>query len=162
MSTISLRPIGTIHTPFKEPKGMPIQPRREGGTEARVEVLAELAPGLTDLDGFSHIILLYHFHRCRGYETMVTPYLDTKQHGVFATRAPRRPNALGLSVVRLQRVEGNVLHVEGVDVIDRTPLLDIKPYVPSFDAVVECRAGWLQDVAGRVGDQTADERFHAG
>ena len=160
MSTISFRSIGTIHTPFKEPRGMPIQPSRDGGTEATVEVLPELAKGLTDLEGFSHLILIYHFHRCHGYETMVTPYLDTREHGVFATRAPRRPNALGLSVVALRRVEGNVLHVEGVDIVDGTPLLDIKPFVPSFDAVQECRAGWLEDAADRVAEKTADERFH--
>ena len=160
MQIISLQPIGVIHSPFKEPTGVPIQPRRDAGTEATVEVFPEFTKGLTDLEGFSHVILVYYFHLCRGFDLMVTPYLDTRPHGVFATRAPRRPNPVGLSVVQLNGVEGSVLHIVGVDMVDGTPLLDIKPYVPEFDAVPECRTGWLEDIAGRADERNADGRFH--
>jgi tRNA-Thr(GGU) m(6)t(6)A37 methyltransferase TsaA len=160
MQIISLQPIGIVHSPYKEPRGAPIQPRHGGGTEATVELLPEFTRGLTDLEGFSHVILVYHFHLCRGFDLMVTPYLDTRRHGVFATRAPRRPNPIGLSVVQLRGVEGNVLRIMGADIVDGTPLLDIKPYVPDFDAVQECRTGWLEHVAGRAEDANADGRFH--
>jgi tRNA-Thr(GGU) m(6)t(6)A37 methyltransferase TsaA len=160
MQTISLQPIGVVHSPFTQPPGTPIQARGGAGTEATVEVFAEFTKGLTDLEGFSHVILLYYFHLCRGFDLTVTPYLDTRPHGVFATRAPRRPNALGLSVVQLRAVEGNVLRIVGADMVDGTPLLDIKPYVPEFDAVLECHTGWLENVADRAKDSNADERFH--
>ena len=160
MQTISLQPIGVIHSLFKEPTGAPIQPRRGAGTEATVEVFPEFTKGLTDLEGFSHVILLYYFHLCGGFDLMVTPYLDTRPHGVFATRAPRRPNPVGLSVVQLRGIEGNVLRIVGVDMVDGTPLLDIKPYVPEFDAELKCRTGWLEDMAGRADERSADGRFH--
>jgi tRNA-Thr(GGU) m(6)t(6)A37 methyltransferase TsaA len=160
MQMISLRPIGVIRSPFNEPTGTPIQPRRNARTEATVEVFTEFARGLTDLDGFSHVILVYYFHLCSGFDLMVTPYLDTRPRGLFATRAPRRPNPIGLSVVQLNGVGGNVLRVLGVDIVDGTPLLDIKPYVPEFDAVQECRTGWLEDLADRAENRNANGRFH--
>jgi len=157
---MTFTPIGIIHTPFTSLEGMPIQPAGAAGIRGTVEVRADLAEGLDDLDGFSHVILLYHFHRSEGYKLKVVPFMDTEPRGVFATRAPRRPNAIGLSVVRLEWVEGNILHVEGIDVLDGTPLLDIKPFVPAFDVDgTVVRTGWI-DGQGKVpGEQRADDRF---
>jgi len=155
--TIEYRPIGIIHTPFSEPKGMPIQPSRGRGVRGTVEVFAEFAEGLADLDGFSHIVLLYHLHRSRGYKLRVIPFLDTSERGLFATRAPKRPNPIGLSVVRLLGVEGNRLTVEDLDILDGTPLLDIKPYVGDFDRRTDVRMGWLDEVKGHR--KLSDDRF---
>ncbi len=120
------KPIGRIHTPFTEKKGMPIQPSGAEGVAGSVTVFAEYQSGLSDLDGFSHIILLYVFNRSEGFSLKVVPFMDTEERGVFSTRAPRRPNPIGLSVVRLHRIEDGVLHIENVDILDGTPLLDIK------------------------------------
>jgi len=130
---VEFRPIGVIHTPFKEPQGTPIQPTAAEGVEGRVEVFSEFADGLKDIEGFSHIILLYHFHLCREVKLRVKPFLDDEFRGVFATRAPCRPNPIGFSVVRLLEVRKNILRVCDVDIIDGTPLLDIKPYVHELD-----------------------------
>ena len=162
MDEILIKPIGVIHTPFKEPRGTPIQPIKSAGAMGTIEVYPEYQPGLKDLDGFSHIILLYHFHLSSGFELTVTPYLDTERHGVFATRAPRRPNPIGLSVVKLGRIEGNMLHVINVDMVDGTPLLDIKPYVNEFDSIDDYRIGWLRDRINQKGIDAADDRFHKG
>ncbi len=159
MTQITFIPIGIIRTPFKTPEGAPIQPHRSGGAEGTVEVDRELAEGLSDLDGFSHIILLYHLHLSEGYKLKVVPFLDDQERGLFATRAPRRPNPIGLSVVRLQRIEGNVLHIADIDMVDGTPLLDIKPYVPHFDTTDDFRIGWLTDKARHSSDKRADGRF---
>ena len=156
---ICYTPIGVIHSPFKEPKGVPIQPSAAKGVRGTVEVFWQYADGLKDLDGFSHIILLYHFHRARKCSLLVTPFLDSEQHGVFATRAPSRPNPIGLSVVRLLKVEGNILEIENVDIIDGTPLLDIKPYVPDFDHFEVERCGWLEKRTYRLEDRKDDGRF---
>ena len=143
----AFQPIGLIHTPFTQKDRTPIQPYRSRA-KGRVELLPEYEDGLGHLEGFSHIILLYFFHYADpGYELVVTPFLDDEPKGLFATRYPRRPNPVGLSVVRLLRREGRVLHVDGIDVLDGTPLLDIKPYVPPFDAFPEATLGWL---AGRA------------
>ncbi len=156
---MDVTPIGIINTPFTDPKGMPIQPCGAVGVRGTVEVAPDYAAGLRDLDGFSHVILLYLFHRSGGYDLEVVPFLDTEPRGLFATRAPRRPNPIGLSVVKLERVEGRTLHVEGIDVLDGTPLLDIKPYVPEFDGPADCRIGWLADVGDAARDERSDERF---
>jgi tRNA-Thr(GGU) m(6)t(6)A37 methyltransferase TsaA len=158
---ITYRPIGTIHTPFKETRGMPIQPTGAQGVQGTVELAPEYAPGLRDLDAFSHVVLLYHLHLSEGYSLTVTPFMDDTPRGLFATRAPRRPNPIGLSVVRLVRVEGATLHVENVDVVDGTPLLDLKPFVPVFDAPDSegIRLGWLADNAGKSFEMKADDRF---
>jgi len=156
---IEYQPIGIVHSPFSELKGMPIQPAGAEGVRATVEVFPEYQDGLRDLDGFSHVVLLYHLHRSTGFELQVVPFLDTVLRGLFATRAPRRPNPIGLSVVRLVRVEGPVLHVENIDVLDGTPLLDIKPYVPEFDAQEAVRTGWLEDARKRAAEQRSDGRF---
>lgn len=155
---IEYHPIGIVHSPFDDVVGVPIQPSRAAGIVGTVEVFEPYAPGLADLDGFSHLILLCHLHRSQGYELTVVPFLDSVPRGVFATRAPRRPNPIGLSVVRLLAVEGRQLTIEGVDLVDGTPLLDIKPYAGDFDVRGgELRTGWL-DAASRRRDR-ADDRF---
>ena len=156
---MELKPIGTIRSPFTERAGMPIQPTGARGVRGTVELEPQYAEGLRDLDGFSHVILIYHFDRSRGYDLTVTPFLDTQPRGLFATRAPRRPNPIGLSVVALERIEGTVLHIEGVDVLDGTPLLDLKPYVPAFDAPTGCRTGWLEEADADPRERRSDGRF---
>ncbi|HEY72214.1 MAG: tRNA (N6-threonylcarbamoyladenosine(37)-N6)-methyltransferase TrmO [Chloroflexi bacterium] len=142
----TVRPIGLIHTPFADSPGMPIQAARSEAV-GRVEVYAEYVPGLADLNGFSHVILVYWFHRAGDFSLAVRPFLDDRSHGLFATRYPTRPNPIGLSVVELVAVEGGALHVRGVDMLDETPLLDIKPFVAAFDHREDVRVGWL---TGRV------------
>jgi tRNA (adenine37-N6)-methyltransferase len=139
--TIVLEPIGVIRTPFGEKDEIPIQPVFSQAV-GRVDVHPRYAAGLQDIEGFSHIILLYALHRSSGYKLLVKPFLDHQERGIFATRHPRRPNPIGLSVVRLLARNGSTLEVEGIDVLDGTPLLDIKPYVPDFDIVIGARAGW--------------------
>ncbi len=158
-SLITYHPIGTIHSPFQELSSMPIQPASESSAPGSIELLNELAPGLHDLAGFSHIILIYHLHQSRHMTLTVTPFLDSKTHGVFSTRAPNRPNPIGLSVVRLVNIEGNILNVENLDILDGTPLLDIKPSVPEFDSPTEFRLGWLESVRGKVRNTRSDKRF---
>ena len=138
---------------------MPIQPAGSSGVEGTVEIFRKFHPGLKDLDGFSHIILLYHFHRSSSFSLSVVPFMDSVAHGLFATRAPKRPNPIGLSVVGLDGIEKGVLHIQNVDVIDGTPLLDIKPYVPEFDAPVGVRTGWLERRGKTVSSQKSDDRF---
>jgi tRNA (adenine37-N6)-methyltransferase len=152
-------PIGVIHTPFKEPKKMPIQPAASKGVEGTIEIKTEFEKGLKDLDGFSHIILLYHFHLSAGFSLEVVPFLDNKKRGVFATRAPRRPNPVGLSIVRLDKIDGNMLHIRNVDIVDGTPLLDIKPYVHEFDDQKAGRIGWLSGKVEKMREIKADDRF---
>lgn len=159
MKEIRYRCIGVIHSPFTELRGMPIQASGARGVAGTVEVIPEYGDGLKDLEGFSHIFLLYHFHLSQGYSLMVKPYLDDSLRGVFPTRAPRRPNALGISVVRLVGIEGCTLHIEDVDIADSTPLLDIKPYVPEFDSRKVKGIGWLAGKAERAAAMEADERF---
>ena len=161
---IEYTPIGRIHSPHTRTAGMPIQPSGAGRSSGTVEVFAPYLDGLKDLEGFSHIILLYSFHRVSGYDLQVVPFLDTKPHGVFATRAPKRPNPIGLSVVRLVQAEGRMLRVENIDVLDQTPLLDIKPYVPHFDApetdsLAPVRTGWLETVQETDIRRKSDDRF---
>jgi tRNA-Thr(GGU) m(6)t(6)A37 methyltransferase TsaA len=124
-----------------------------------VEVDEEFADGLLDVDGFSHLILLYEFHSADGYDLQPQPFMEDEVHGVFATRAPRRPNPIGLSVVELENVSGNQLFVSGIDVLDGTPLLDVKPFVPGFNGVEDATIGWLEDSIDQEGRRTADDRF---
>ncbi|MBS3783546.1 MAG: tRNA (N6-threonylcarbamoyladenosine(37)-N6)-methyltransferase TrmO [Anaerolineae bacterium] len=161
MSTIVYEPIGIVHSPFKEPRGTPIQPPAAAGVEGTVELEPAYLDGLKDLDGFSHIILLYHFHQSKPASLRVRPFMDDEAHGVFAMRGPSRPNPIGLSVVRLERVEGNLLRVKDVDIVDGTPLLDIKPYVPQFDARdhVDVRIGWLGENVQKLSRLRDDGRF---
>ena len=159
MKDIHYSPIGVIRSPFKETTGMPIQPTGAQGIRGTVEMALDYADGLKDLEGFSHIHLIYHFHLSEGFSLEVKPYLDDAMRGVFATRAPKRPNALGLSVVRLVAVEGRILHIEDVDIVDGTPLLDIKPYVPEFDDRAAERIGWLTNKVKGAKVMETDERF---
>ncbi|HID51933.1 MAG TPA: tRNA (N6-threonylcarbamoyladenosine(37)-N6)-methyltransferase TrmO [Anaerolineae bacterium] len=156
---IELKPIGIIHTPFTRPDGTPIQPAGAAGVHGTVEVFEEYHAGLKDLGDFSHIILLYHFHRSQGFNLQVVPFMDTQPRGLFATRAPKRPNPVGLSIVQLDRIEGGILHIQNVDILDGTPLLDIKPYVPEFDSYEEVRTGWLEQARKTIKTRQADERF---
>lgn len=144
MSTaIILYPIGVIHSPYTDPKDTPIQGILGNEIEAWVELADKYVDGLKDLDGFSHAILLYHFHLSDREETFGKPYLENKEHGVFAIRTPHRPNHIGLSVVRIKRIEGNRLQFSEVDMLDGTPVLDIKPYVKQFDSRADTSSGWI-------------------
>ena len=159
MPTLELKPIGVIHSPWTDTACMPIQPAGAAGVTGRVEVFDDYIDGLADLDGFSHVYLLYHFHRSAPFRLRVVPFMDTQPRGLFATRAPNRPNPIGLSIVRLDSIEHNILHVRGVDILDGTPLLDIKPYVAAFDHQTAVRSGWVDDVDTGVTDFTSDDRF---
>jgi tRNA (adenine37-N6)-methyltransferase len=156
---VEYTPIGVIHSPFTALAQMPIQPRNNASTSGTLEIFPEYTEGLRDLDGFSHIILLYHLHKVGKPRMLVTPFLDSQPHGVFATRAPVRPNPIGLSLVQLIRIEGSLLRVDGLDILDGTPLLDIKPYIPSFDERSEHRIGWLEGVDSNASTTLSDERF---
>ena len=156
---IEFTPIGIIHSPFMVPEGMPIQPTGAAGIKGTVEVFENFHAGLKDLDGFSHIILLYHFHRSHGLNLHVVPFMDSEPRGLFATRAPKRPNPIGISVVQLDKIEDGVLHIQNVDILDGTPLLDIKPYVPEFDAQVEVRTGWIEKAGKTISSWKSDNRF---
>lgn len=162
MSTVQYQSIGVIHSPFKVISGMPIQPSSAGGVQGWVEVFEPFIAGLKDLEGFSHLILLYHFHRVQAFNLVVTPFLDTQPHGVFSTRAPTRPNPIGLSVVELMRIEADKLHIANVDILDGTPLLDIKPYIPAFDQQEDVRVGWLVAGEDDIRRKNSDNRFDAG
>ncbi len=157
--SIDFSPIGVIHTPFKDLNGMPIQPAGARDVIGTVVLDPAYAPGLKDLDGFSHLFLIYHFHRSRGFQLTVKPFLDTVDRGLFATRAPRRPNPIGLSIVRLKEVTGNRLTIQGIDVLDGTPLLDIKPWVPAFDMHGDMRVGWMEQKQTKARDLKSDSRF---
>lgn len=159
MDEIKYKPIGIIHSPFKEPKGTSIQPTGAKDIRGTVEVFPEYAPGLKDIDGFSHLILIYHFHLVRGATLEAKPFMDDETHGIFAIRGPSRPNPIGLSVVRLIKVEGHFLHIQDVDIVDGTPLLDIKPYVPEFDTRQVDKIGWLEKRVDKLPTQKDDGRF---
>jgi tRNA (adenine37-N6)-methyltransferase len=152
-------PIGIIHTAFNSLENMPIQPTSDASGPGMVEIFPEFTDALKDLEGFSHIYLLFHFHKVRQSQLMVTPFLDSQPRGIFATRAPSRPNPLGLSLVKLVRIANNLVHVEGVDVLNETPLLDIKPYVPAFEDLHDVRIGWLEQVKDKIRSQRSDDRF---
>ena len=156
---IKYQPIGFIHSPFTDLENMPIQPAGKASGPGTVDILPEFSEGLKDVDGFSHVILIYHLHKVRRYQLTVTPFLDQQPRGIFATRAPTRPNPVGISVVKLLKVEGNRLYVDEVDILDGTPLIDLKPYVPEFDVRSDARAGWLEKARGNVRTTVSDDRF---
>ena len=159
MMTLTIEPIGTIHTPFKDLEGMPIQPSGAKDVSGTVLIDPRYEQGLKDLDGFSHIILLYQFHHSKGYNLLVTPFLDNTKKGLFSTRAPRRPNPIGLSIVRLIKRDQNQLSIKDIDVLDGTPLLDIKPYVPQFDVKEVTASGWLEKTQNNARFMKSDDRF---
>lgn len=160
--TLEYDPIGVIRTPFDSPDGMPIQPVGAADAVGTVEIDPDYVEGLADLDGFSHCILVYHFHaidQSTPPSMRVEPFLDGTERGLFATRAPRRPNPIGLSVVAIDAIDDETLTVTGIDVVDGTPLLDVKPFVPGFDVPEETRAGWLEDARASAQSTRADDRF---
>ena len=156
---ITYHAIGVIHTTFKDLAGMPIQPTSDASGPGTIEVYEPYLEGLKDVDGFSHLIVLYHLHAVQESALLITPFLDSAPRGIFATRAPTRPNPIGLSIVELKGVEGNILHVDQIDVLDGTPLLDLKPYVPEFDHRPDVRIGWLEHARGKVRGKSSDDRF---
>ncbi len=156
---IIFEPIGTIHSPYKDIEGMPIQPTGAKGVKGTLEIDHKYVSGLKDLDGFSHMIILYHFHLSEGYSLEVEPFLDKKKRGLFSTRAPKRPNPIGLSIVKLLNIHDNIVEIEDVDIVDGTPLLDIKPYVPDFDHRDVKSIGWLSSNSNKVSEKRSDERF---
>ncbi len=159
MNKISYRPIGIVHSPFKEPKGTPIQASGAKGIQGKIEVFPEFSAGLKDIEGFSHIILIYHLHLIKNTKLEVKPFLDKQTHGIFATRAPGRPNSIGISVVQLIQVENNILTVEDFDIIDGTPLLDIKPFITEFDYRDVTKNGWYKENVHNLSDSKDDGRF---
>ena len=159
MKDVTFTPIGKIHSPFQNIEDMPIQPVGAKGVQGTLEVDEQYTDGLKDLEGFSHIIQLYHFHLSEGFSLSVKPFLDDEEKGLFSTRAPKRPGPIGLSVVKLIDVDENILRIEDVDVVDGTPLLDIKPYVPEFDIREVENCGWLEKEAERAEEKRSDERF---
>ncbi len=162
MDSITYTPIGIIHSPFTGQGQAPIQStsRLARDVEGTIEIFPEYAAGLKDVDGFSHVFIIYHFDRAKAPRLAVVPYLDTEERGIFATRAPTRPNPIGVSVVRLVSIEnGSILHVTGLDVLDNTPLLDIKPWIPQFDSFTPERTGWLHERASSLDGTMDDGRF---
>lgn len=148
---MKVNPIGIISSPFRSKKETPIQPIKSKAI-GKVEVYKKYQQGLKDIEGFSYIILIYRFHKSKGFKLLVKPFLDSELRGLFATRAPRRPSQIGISVVKLLSRKDNILTVKGIDVLDKTPLLDIKPYVPEFAATTKVKIGWLKGkLRGKVG-----------
>jgi tRNA-Thr(GGU) m(6)t(6)A37 methyltransferase TsaA len=157
---VCYEPIGVIRSPFDTIEGMPIQPPGAADAVGTIELDEEYVSGLADLEGFSHCIVLYHFHRAEGDASLSPqPFLDEQPRGLFSTRAPRRPNPIGLSIVTIEEIDGGTLTVGGVDVLDGTPLLDLKPYVPAFDVREDARAGWIDASKKGPEDVDADGRF---
>ncbi|OAM29267.1 tRNA (N6-threonylcarbamoyladenosine(37)-N6)-methyltransferase TrmO [Eikenella corrodens] len=158
---ITLSPIGRLETPFNDIADMPIQPSVLADTRGKAVLDEKFMPGLKDLDGFSHIILLFLLHKISGYQLEVVPFMDTLPHGIFATRSPKRPNRIGMSIVRVESVEGNILHFKGVDMLNGSPLLDIKPYYSYFDQQTQVRNGWLEGKTLRPENLRSDKRFES-
>ena len=156
---IIYKPIGVIYSPFKSIEGIPIQPAGANGIKGKVKVYKKYLNGLINLEGFSHIILLYHFHLSNGYSLKVIPFLKNQEQGVFATRAPKRPNQIGISVVKIDKIEGNIINISNVDIINGTPLLDIKPFASFFDNVKNEKNGWLFEKINDVNKIKSDKRF---
>ncbi len=162
LAAVTFQPVGVVRSPFTDPVGMPIQAVAARGVPGLLELDPVYEAGLSDLDGFSHVIVIYHLHRSQPGRLVVTPFLDTQPRGIFATRSPQRPNAIGLSTLRVVRVDGPRVHVEDVDMLDGTPILDLKPYVPQFDDRPADRIGWFAGQIDRVGGTRADARFTPG
>lgn len=157
--SLEIKPIGVIKTPFKSKDKIPIQSSKSD-TIAEAKILPEYSEGLDSLDGFSHAILMYWFHRAQSPQLMVTPFLDTKERGLFSTRTPSRPNPIGLSIVKIIQVKGNILRFKGADMLNDTPLIDIKPFVPEFDNRLDATSGWLtESLCSENHDYLGDNRF---
>jgi tRNA-Thr(GGU) m(6)t(6)A37 methyltransferase TsaA len=161
-ATVTFTPIGTIRSDHRAADTTPIQPVFARGCRGRAEILPAYAAGLADLEAFSHVILLYVFDRAGAMRLTVEPFLEAATHGIFATRHPARPNPLGLSVVRLEKIEGTILHLDDVDILDGTPLLDVKPYVPRFDQVADARGGWTDGIDEATASRRGRRGFQGG
>jgi len=157
--SINFYAIGTIQTPFMILENMPIQPSAAKGVRGKITLNEEFSTGLSDLEGFSHIYLIYHLHLSTTYTLRVQPFLENTYRGLFSTRAPKRPNPIGLSVVKLINILGNHIVIENVDMINGTPLLDIKPFVPEMENAAEIRIGWLQKHRSQLDSKKSDNRF---
>jgi tRNA (adenine37-N6)-methyltransferase len=144
MEQIIINPIGVIHTPFNDVENMPIQPVAAEGVRGYIELYDEYVAGLKDMEGFSHLTLLYRFHKIKGYSLVVVPFMDDQPRGIFSCKAPKRPNAIGVSTVKLIGIENNIIHIEQVDMLDGTPLIDIKPFYPRYDNRDNVSIGWLE------------------
>jgi tRNA-Thr(GGU) m(6)t(6)A37 methyltransferase TsaA len=157
---IKLKPIGIIHTPYKEPSGMPIQGKFENGVKGRIRLFPEYQAGLKDVSEFSHLVLIYYFNRSKEERLVAKPFLEDKEHGIFAIRSPHRPNHIGFSIVKLEKLKGKTIVFSEVDILDGTPLLDIKPYVKHFDSRCKVRNGWIDKhfERGRVPKRVRLER----
>ncbi|QSX32228.1 tRNA (N6-threonylcarbamoyladenosine(37)-N6)-methyltransferase TrmO [Shewanella avicenniae] len=156
-SQFNYQAIGVVRSPFTQQAGTPVQPSHDNATQGIIELAPQFVPALQDLEGFSHIWILCHMHQANSANLTVTPYLDNKPHGLFATRAPSRPNPIGMSLLRLSKIEGNLLHVFELDLLDGTPVLDIKPFVAQFDQRTETKNGWFDTASTQVSH--ADDRF---
>lgn len=158
---IELESIGTIYTEFKKIEGMPIQPTGAKGVKGTIKIKDKYVDGLKDLEEFSHINILYLLHKVEGYLLEVKPFMDDNTHGVFATRSPKRPNRIGSSVIKIDKIEGNTVYVSNIDVLNETPLLDIKPYVPQLyeDTIEELKIGWFEKNHNKAKSQKSDSRF---
>jgi tRNA (adenine37-N6)-methyltransferase len=160
LKEITYQPIGIIHSPFKTPENVPIQHTGAKGAVGTIEILPEYNEGLKDLEGFSHIMLLFHMHQVEYHKLKVIPFLDTVERGIFSSRAPVRPNPIGLTVVKLIKIEGNIITVENIDMTDGTPLLDIKPCLPMIDDLQDIKLGWLTGKIEQFGVTRSDSRFN--
>ncbi|HOD40356.1 MAG TPA: tRNA (N6-threonylcarbamoyladenosine(37)-N6)-methyltransferase TrmO [Candidatus Wallbacteria bacterium] len=157
---IYFNPIGYIYTPFQTVENMPIQSAAAKGVRGAIMLKEEFAAGLKDIEEFSHLYLIYQFHKCESHSLVVKPFLDDKTHGIFATRSPKRPCGIGISIVKLTGVNGRELSVENVDMMNETPLLDIKPYIPEFDVIEgEIKIGWYAAKPKKLNETKSDERF---
>ena len=158
---IELESIGTIYTTFEKIEGMPIQPTGAKGIKGTIVIKEKYIDGLKDLEHFSHINILYILHKIEDYLLEVKPFMDNKTHGIFATRSPKRPNRIGSSVVKIDKIEGNTIYISNVDILNGTPLIDIKPYVPQLyeDTIDELKIGWLEKNHKKAKSQKSDDRF---
>jgi tRNA-Thr(GGU) m(6)t(6)A37 methyltransferase TsaA len=161
MDKIEFNPIGIIYSPFKDLEGIPIQPVGAEDIKGEIHLNIDLKHGLKDLNNFSHIILIYYLHKSNGFSLEVKPFLDNKTHGIFATRAPKRPNQIGLSTVKLDSIEDNIIYISNIDILNGTPLLDIKPYVPQLDGIKNntLKIGWFEEKHGDAKNKLSDNRF---
>ena len=158
MRVLSYRPIGIISSPFKENIGIPRQSVGASDIKGTVKIFDEFSEGLKDLDGFSHIVVIFHLHRVTKWSLKASPPWDCRSHGVFATRSPYRPNPIGISVVQLESVDNNILHIAGIDMADGSPVLDIKPYIPDLNPTKDIRIGWLTNKVAGMNKNTSGDR----
>jgi len=155
---IEFNPIGIIHSPYKDSVGIPRQAAGVRDVTGEIELYPDYEPGLEDLEEFSHIVVVFYLHLVRSLSLKASPPWDNKQHGVFATRSPYRPNPIGISIVKLGKIRGNRLFIKGIDMADQTPVLDIKPYVPSLNPTDSVRTGWLENKVDRMTKSKSGDR----